>query len=239
MSATLYAEYTYEAIDQSLPVGFYDKQAVLYLMDAATERFVLQPEGMGERDAGHCEPGGLLPGQQRGGRSDAGAGGGRHRRPQDVGHVLAPGEGARLAVLPVAGQRRDRVLGGLRARLGHPAGGAGGQRGPGARHRHLRRGLRALPGHLRLPPPAPARDPARPRRRARPAQRAADARPAGGPGGQRVEVGLPRQHEPRHPHAHERRARLHHHYLQGGRRSREGARLRRARSWPRVAICSI
>ncbi len=50
---TLYAEYTYEAIDRSLPVGFYDKQAVLYLMDAATERFVLQPEGMGERDAGH------------------------------------------------------------------------------------------------------------------------------------------------------------------------------------------
>ena len=50
---TLYAEYTYDAIDRSLPVGFYDKQAVLYLMDAATQRFVLQPEGMGERDAGH------------------------------------------------------------------------------------------------------------------------------------------------------------------------------------------
>ena len=47
------------------PVGFYGQRAVLYLMDAATERFVLQPEGMGERDAGHCEPGGLLPGQQR------------------------------------------------------------------------------------------------------------------------------------------------------------------------------
>ena len=31
----------------------YKRQAVLYLMDAATERFVLKPEGMGERDAGH------------------------------------------------------------------------------------------------------------------------------------------------------------------------------------------
>ena len=50
---TLYAEYVYDAIDQSMPEGFYDKQAVLYLMDAASERFVLKPEGMGERDAGH------------------------------------------------------------------------------------------------------------------------------------------------------------------------------------------
>lgn len=50
---TLYAEYVYDAIDRSLPAGFYNKQAVLYLMDAATERFVLKPEGMGERDAGH------------------------------------------------------------------------------------------------------------------------------------------------------------------------------------------
>ncbi|MEC4175542.1 ATP-binding protein [Adlercreutzia sp. R7] len=50
---TLYSEYVYDAIDQSLPQGFYDQQAVLYLMDAATERFVLKPEGMGERDAGH------------------------------------------------------------------------------------------------------------------------------------------------------------------------------------------
>ena len=50
---TLYAEYVYDAIDQSMPEGFYDKQAVLYLMDAASERFVLKPEGMGERNAGH------------------------------------------------------------------------------------------------------------------------------------------------------------------------------------------
>ena len=51
--AELYTEYTFDAIDQSLPQGFYGQRAVLYLMDAATERFVLKPEGMGERDAGH------------------------------------------------------------------------------------------------------------------------------------------------------------------------------------------
>ncbi len=50
---TLYAEYVYDAIEQSLPEGFYDHQAVLYLMDTASERFVLKPDGMGERDAGH------------------------------------------------------------------------------------------------------------------------------------------------------------------------------------------
>ena len=50
---TLYAEYVYDAIERSMPEGFYDKQAVLYLMDATSERFVLKPEGMGERDAGH------------------------------------------------------------------------------------------------------------------------------------------------------------------------------------------
>lgn len=50
---TLYVEYTYDALDQSLPEGFYDKQAMLYIMDAKTERFVLKPKGMGERSAGH------------------------------------------------------------------------------------------------------------------------------------------------------------------------------------------
>lgn len=50
---TLYVEYDFGAIAQSLPKGFYDKQAVLYLMDTASERFVMKPEGMGERDAGH------------------------------------------------------------------------------------------------------------------------------------------------------------------------------------------
>ena len=50
---TLYAEYVYDAIDQSLPDGFYNKQALLYIMDAESERFVLKPKGMGQRSAGH------------------------------------------------------------------------------------------------------------------------------------------------------------------------------------------
>ncbi len=50
---TLYTEYIYDAIDESLPDGFYDKQASLYIMDATSERFVLKPKGMGMRSAGH------------------------------------------------------------------------------------------------------------------------------------------------------------------------------------------
>lgn len=49
----LYVEYTYDSLDRSLPDGFYNKQAMLYIMDAQTERFVLKPKGMGERSAGH------------------------------------------------------------------------------------------------------------------------------------------------------------------------------------------
>lgn len=49
----LYVEYTYDSLDKSLPDGFYNKQAMLYIMDAKTERFVLKPKGMGERSAGH------------------------------------------------------------------------------------------------------------------------------------------------------------------------------------------
>lgn len=51
--ATLYMEYAFDAIDDALPYGFYGDRAVLYLMDTSNERFVLKPEGMGERDAGH------------------------------------------------------------------------------------------------------------------------------------------------------------------------------------------
>ncbi|MCI8513443.1 MAG: response regulator [Lachnospiraceae bacterium] len=54
---TLYAEYIYDAIDKSLPEGFYNKQATLYIMDSKSERFVLKPKGMGERDAGHLNLG--------------------------------------------------------------------------------------------------------------------------------------------------------------------------------------
>jgi signal transduction histidine kinase/DNA-binding response OmpR family regulator len=50
---TLYAEYVYDAIDKSLPNGFYNKQASLYIMDAESQRFVLKPKGMGQRSAGH------------------------------------------------------------------------------------------------------------------------------------------------------------------------------------------
>ena len=50
---TLYAEYIYDTIDQSLPNGFYNKQASLYIMDAKSQRFVLKPKGMGQRSAGH------------------------------------------------------------------------------------------------------------------------------------------------------------------------------------------
>ncbi len=50
---TLYGEYIYDAVDRSLPAGFYDKQATLYIMDAETELFVLKPKGMGQRSAGH------------------------------------------------------------------------------------------------------------------------------------------------------------------------------------------
>ncbi len=51
--ASLYVEYIYDSIDKSLPEGFYNKKAMLYIMDAETERFVLKPKGMGERNAGH------------------------------------------------------------------------------------------------------------------------------------------------------------------------------------------
>lgn len=51
--ATLYVEYVYDSFDKSLPDGFYNKRAMLYIMDAHTNRFVLKPKGMGERNAGH------------------------------------------------------------------------------------------------------------------------------------------------------------------------------------------
>ncbi len=50
---TLYAEYVFDAIDRSLPNGFYNQQATLYIMDAESQRFVLKPKGMGQRSAGH------------------------------------------------------------------------------------------------------------------------------------------------------------------------------------------
>ncbi len=51
--ASLYVEYIYDSLDNSLPDGFYNKQATLYIMDEESERFVLKPKGMGMRSAGH------------------------------------------------------------------------------------------------------------------------------------------------------------------------------------------
>ncbi len=51
--ATLYIEYVYDFLDRSLPDGFYNQRAMLYIMDAETQRFVLKPKGMGKRSAGH------------------------------------------------------------------------------------------------------------------------------------------------------------------------------------------
>lgn len=51
---TLYVEYIYDTLDESLPSdGFYNKRATLYVMDVTSERFVLKPKGMGMRSAGH------------------------------------------------------------------------------------------------------------------------------------------------------------------------------------------
>ena len=51
--AQLYVEYIYESFDEALPERFYNSNATLYIMDAKTERFLLKPKGVGERDAGH------------------------------------------------------------------------------------------------------------------------------------------------------------------------------------------
>ena len=45
--AMLYVEYVYDSLDESLPNGFYNGRAMLYVMDAETERMVLKPKGMG------------------------------------------------------------------------------------------------------------------------------------------------------------------------------------------------
>lgn len=52
-SAELYVEYMYDFFDEVLPDNFYNTNATLYIMDVESQRFVLKPKGMGERDAGH------------------------------------------------------------------------------------------------------------------------------------------------------------------------------------------
>ncbi|MFG6332325.1 MAG: response regulator [Lachnospiraceae bacterium] len=49
----LYVEYIYDSFDDALPDNFYNANATLYIMDVKSQRFVLKPKGMGERDAGH------------------------------------------------------------------------------------------------------------------------------------------------------------------------------------------
>ena len=54
-AAALYVEYIYESFDTVLPNRFYNSMASLYIMDAESEKLVLKPKGMGERDAGHVD----------------------------------------------------------------------------------------------------------------------------------------------------------------------------------------
>ncbi len=51
--AWLYVEYIYDSFDNALPDRLYNGSATLYIMDGKTERFLLKPKGIGERDAGH------------------------------------------------------------------------------------------------------------------------------------------------------------------------------------------
>lgn len=52
---TLYIEYIFDFFEDTLPNKFYNGRAVLYIMDTKSERLVLKPTGMGERDAGHLD----------------------------------------------------------------------------------------------------------------------------------------------------------------------------------------
>lgn len=51
--ATLYVEYIFDTFEDALPDGFYNNSALLYIMDTKSQRLVLNPTGMGERNAGH------------------------------------------------------------------------------------------------------------------------------------------------------------------------------------------
>ncbi len=51
--ATLYIEYIFDSFEMILPDNLYDGKAMLYIMDSKSERLILKPTGMGERDAGH------------------------------------------------------------------------------------------------------------------------------------------------------------------------------------------
>ncbi len=50
---TLYMEYIYDSFEEALPEKLYNGSASLYIMDTDSQRFVLKPKGMGQRNAGH------------------------------------------------------------------------------------------------------------------------------------------------------------------------------------------
>lgn len=51
--AALYVEYIFDSFEMTFPDNLYDGRAMLYIMDSKSERLILKPTGMGERDAGH------------------------------------------------------------------------------------------------------------------------------------------------------------------------------------------
>lgn len=51
--ALLYVEFVFDAIEKVLPEKFYNDNAMLYVMDAKSERFVIKPRQVGMRTVGH------------------------------------------------------------------------------------------------------------------------------------------------------------------------------------------
>ncbi len=54
-TAMLYVEYIFDTLDEALPDKFYNSNALLYIIDSKTERFVLKPKGVGDREAGSLD----------------------------------------------------------------------------------------------------------------------------------------------------------------------------------------
>ncbi len=53
--AVLYGEFLFDAIERVLPEKFYNDSAMLYVMDAQSERLVIKPRQVGTRTAGHVD----------------------------------------------------------------------------------------------------------------------------------------------------------------------------------------
>ncbi len=54
-TSVLYIEYIYDSFEKALPEKFYNGSASRYVMDVESERFVLKPKGIREREAGHID----------------------------------------------------------------------------------------------------------------------------------------------------------------------------------------